>query len=129
MDPARADHIPVMEYSSGVTVLLFWATNTSEKSCVTSACSMAPVGEQGADQQDGRQQPGVGHRALRWRRRPGIGPAGESPAGHEADDADDDAGDARHEGEPDADGPQIRVEHQQTGPDDVTFTRFGYWAV
>ena len=45
------------------------------------------------------------------------------------DDADDDAGDARHEGEPDADGPQIGVEHQQTGPDDVTFTRFGYWAV
>ena len=26
-------------------------------------------------------------------------------------------------------GPQMGVEHQQTGPVAVTFTRFGYWAV
>ena len=43
MDPARADHIPVMEYKSGVTVLLFSATKTRVKSWVTSACSIAPA--------------------------------------------------------------------------------------
>ncbi len=43
IDPARADHSPVMEYRRGVTALLFSATNTSAKSWVTSACSMAPV--------------------------------------------------------------------------------------
>ena len=47
IEPASADHIPVMEYSSGVTVLLFSATNTSVKSWVTSACSMAPTSRAG----------------------------------------------------------------------------------
>ena len=43
MDPASADHMPVMEYSRGVTELLFSATNASAKSWVTSACSIAPT--------------------------------------------------------------------------------------
>ena len=63
IDPASADHIPVMEYSSGVTVLLFWATNTSVKSCVTRACSMAPS-RRGRPRAHGRQQPGVGPRSA-----------------------------------------------------------------
>ena len=37
--------------------------------------------------------------------------------------------DARHEGEPHADRPEMRVDHQQAGPVAVTFTRFGYWAL
>ena len=125
MDPASADHIPVMEYSSGVTVLLFWATNTSVKSCVTSACSMAPRPEQGTDQHHGRQQPPVGPRPpvrtavpARTRRR------GTSPTTLTAMPA-------RHATKASQMPivPRLRVDHQQTGPADVTFTRFGYWAV
>ena len=53
----------------------------------------------------------------------------EPEVGDEPDDAHDDAGEAGHEGEPDPDRPQVGVEHQQTGPVAVTFTRFGYWAM
>ena len=53
--------------------------------------------------------------------------SGRPPTGHQPDDTDGDAGEAGHEGEPDADRPQVGVDHQQTGPADF-FTRFGYWA-
>ena len=134
MDPASADHIPVMEYSSGVTVLLFWATNTSVKSCVTSACSMAPVASRAPDEHDRRQQPAVGCGPIR------EGELSAVPASPRAAPASlrrvtspttltTIAGEAGHEGEPDPDRPEVGVEHQQTGPVVVTFTRFGYWAV
>ena len=122
IDPARADHIPVTEYSSGVTVLLFSATNTSVKSWVTSACSMAPAANRPPTSMTGassRPSPVAGR----------TGRVGDPPAGDQPDDGDDDPDEARHEGEPDPDGPQMRVEHQQTGPVDVTLTRFGYWAL
>ena len=132
IDPASADHIPVIEYSSGVTVLLFWATNTSVKSCVTSACSMAPVARRAPTSMTGassRASAAVrsAGRALRW---VAAGAGGEPvPAlGDQPDDAHDDAGEAGQEGEPDADRPQVGVEHQQAGPVVVFFTRFGYWA-
>ena len=53
---------------------------------------------------------------------------GEMAAGHQPHDAHHNADEAGQEGEPDADGPQVGVEHQQTGPDVVFFTRLGYWA-
>ncbi len=109
-----------------MTVLLFWATNTSVKSWVTSACSIAPVAKRaptsitGASSRASPDGPGgAGSPAA----------AASLPAGDQPDDGDDDPHEARHEGEPDADGPQMRVEHQQTGPVGVTFTRFGYWAM
>src|SRR5438034_5143757 len=41
MEPSRADHMPVMVKSSGVWRLPFWATYLREKSCRSSATSMA----------------------------------------------------------------------------------------
>ena len=116
-----------------MTVLLFWATNTRVKSWVTQRVLHGARGEQGADEHDRRQQPGVGPgrspRAGRRRaRRPARCPRRSPAAATSPTTLHDDAGEAGHEGEPDADGPQVGVEHQQTGPAGVAFTRFGYWA-
>ena len=43
IEPCSADHMPVIEYSSGVSLLLLSATNAIEKSCVSSARSMPKV--------------------------------------------------------------------------------------
>ena len=64
IDPASADHIPVMEYSRGVTELLFSATNASAKSWVTSACSMAPTARRAPTSMTGASSlPSPGDRA------------------------------------------------------------------
>ena len=110
-----------------MTVLLFSATNTSVKSWVTSACSMAPTASRAPTSITGASNrpspvrrggpPGAdGPSAARWR--------GEQP-----DDDHDDAGDARHEGEPDPDGPEVGVDHQQTIFPFFPRTRLGYWAM
>ncbi len=82
-------------------------------------------GKEHPDEHYGRQQAGVTRRARRRRRQL----AGDVAAGDQPEDGDDDPHQARHEGEPHPDGPQMRVEHQQTGPLDVTFTRPGYCAL
>ena len=43
IEPASADHMPVIVYSSGVVRLLFAATKAIEKSWVINARSMATV--------------------------------------------------------------------------------------
>ena len=62
-------------------------------------------GEEGAHEDHRCQQPGVGCRPLRRRRRSGVsercGVPDEPPAGDEPDDAHDDPGEAGQEGEPD----------------------------
>jgi hypothetical protein len=84
-------------------------------------------GQEGAHEHHRYQQPGVSRGPIHRCRCSGV--AGEPAMGDEPDDAHDDPGQAGQEGEPDTDCPQIGVQHQQTGPVAVTFTRFGYWAM
>ena len=48
IEPCRADHMPVIEYRSGVSRLLLAATKASEKSWVKSARSMREGRQDGA---------------------------------------------------------------------------------
>ena len=85
-----------------------------EKSCVTSACSMASVARSAPARRTGASRPAVAGSAGAGG---GAGPARPARASHQADRDDDDPGDAGAEGQPDADRPDVRVDHQRTAPE------------
>ena len=137
MEPASADHMPVMEYSSGVTVLLFSATNddgevVGDERVLHGARRRAarrraspPANQRPSPSGSRPPPPDVGRPAgpASPVTRAGVAPGDETDGDHAAPH------DARHEGQPDPDRPEMRVEHQQTGSAVVTLTRPGCCAV
>ena len=82
-----------------------------------------PCGQESPHEHDRGQEPTVTEGRPR-RRFPGDRLA----VAHQPDRHDDDAGDAGDEGEPDADGAEVGVEHQCTVPF-FARTRLGCWAM
>ena len=129
IDPARADHKPVREYSSGVTLLLFSATKTMVKSCVTRACSMATVASNaptsitGANSRPSSTPGRATDPPPGGTARPGWGGRGATLA-HQSDRDDHGAGHAGDEGQPHPDGPERRASAQDLVPLS-DFTRSG----
>jgi len=111
-----------MEYSKGVTLLLFSATNTIVKSWVTRACSIATVATTApANMTGANKRPSSARRAPRF---PSARRATRHAHGAPGHDDHHRTDDASGEGQPDPEGAERRAQHKTTFPL-FDFTRLG----